>query len=57
MTLQYRKYICSACGYIYDEAAGDVDGGIPEGTRFQDIPEDWVCPECGVDKTYFDPLD
>ncbi len=57
MPHQYKKYICSACGYIYDEAAGDADGGIAEGTRFEDIPDDWVCPECGVDKSFFDPLD
>ena len=54
MPLPYRKYACSACGYVYDEAVGDPDGGLPPGTRFEDIPDDWVCPECGVDKSFFD---
>jgi len=53
----YRKYICSACGYIYDEAEGDPDSGIAPGTRWENVSDEWVCPECGVDKSYFDPLD
>ena len=48
-----RKYRCTVCGYIYDEAAGDPDSGVAPGTTFEDIPEDWVCPECGVDKSSF----
>jgi rubredoxin len=50
----FQKYQCSACGYIYDEAVGDADGGIAPGTYWDDIPDDWVCPECGVDKSFFD---
>lgn len=46
----YRKYVCVVCGYIYDEAEGDPEGGLPPGTRFEDIPDDWVCPECGASK-------
>lgn len=53
----YRQYICLVCGYIYDEANGDPDGGLPPGTRFEDIPDDWVCPDCGVSKTDFVPID
>ncbi|MFO1418386.1 MAG: rubredoxin [Methylotetracoccus sp.] len=53
----YKKYICSACGYIYDEAEGDPDSGISAGTPWEDVSDEWVCPECGVDKSYFDPLD
>ena len=49
------KYECTACGYIYDEAAGDPDGGIAPGTKFEDIPADWVCPICGADKSLFSP--
>jgi rubredoxin len=49
------RYVCSACGYIYDPAEGDVDNGIPAGTEFADLPEDWVCPVCGVDKDMFEP--
>ena len=47
------KYICDICGYIYDPAVGDPDGGIAAGTAFEDIPEDWVCPVCGVGKDDF----
>ena len=47
------KYICDVCGYIYDPEVGDPDGGIAPGTAFEDIPEDWVCPVCGVGKEDF----
>lgn len=47
------KYICDVCGYIYDPEAGDPDGGIAPGTAFEDIPDDWVCPVCGVSKDNF----
>jgi len=49
----FRQYICDACGYIYDEAVGDVDSGLAAGTRFDDIPDDWYCPLCGVTKGDF----
>jgi rubredoxin---NAD+ reductase len=49
----FRKYQCSVCGHIYDEAAGDPDGGLKAGTRFEDIPDSWVCPVCGVSKSEF----
>jgi rubredoxin-NAD+ reductase len=49
----YQKYICRACGYIYDEAEGDPDSGIKPGTRFGDIPDDWYCPICNVGKDDF----
>ena len=52
-----EKYECTACGYIYDPAAGDPDNGISPGTPFSDLPEDWVCPQCGVDKSYFQKQD
>jgi rubredoxin len=47
------KYLCDACGYIYDPEVGDPDAGIAPGTKFEDIPEDWVCPLCGVSKEGF----
>ena len=47
------KYVCEICGYEYDEAAGDPDNGIAPGTKFEDLPEDWCCPLCGVDKSNF----
>lgn len=49
-----EKYICTVCGYIYDEAAGDPDNGVAPGTKFEDIPDDWVCPLCGVPKSDFE---
>jgi len=48
------KYICTMCGYIYDPAIGDEDGGIPPDTAFENLPEDWTCPLCGADKSAFD---
>ncbi|MCC5811512.1 MAG: FAD-dependent oxidoreductase [Ectothiorhodospiraceae bacterium] len=57
MSDSYRRYLCRICGYIYDEAAGDPDGGLPPGTRYEDIPDDWECPECGVSKADFEPLE
>ncbi len=52
---QWDQYICHACGYIYDEAVGDPDGGLAAGTRFEDIPDEWACPLCGVTKADFEP--
>ncbi len=58
MTAQaWRTFICRACGWIYDEALGDADGGLPPGTRFEDIPDDWMCPLCGVSKADFEPCE
>ncbi|WP_332744130.1 FAD-dependent oxidoreductase [Hydrogenophaga sp.] len=51
----WQQYICDACGYIYNEADGDPDGGLPPGTRYADIPDDWACPLCGVTKADFTP--
>ena len=50
-----QKYECSMCGYIYDPAVGDEDGGIAPGTAFDKLPEDWVCPLCGAEKSEFEP--
>lgn len=47
------KYKCPACGYIYDPAIGDPENGFPAGTRFEDLPESWVCPVCGTEKADF----
>ncbi|HOG68919.1 MAG TPA: rubredoxin [Fibrobacteraceae bacterium] len=49
-----KKYRCTVCGYIYDEADGDPDSGVAPGTLFEDIPDDWVCPVCGVTKSDFE---
>lgn len=49
------KYVCIVCGYIYDPDLGDPDSGIEPGTPFEDLPEDWFCPVCGVGKSEFEP--
>lgn len=51
----WQQYICRVCGLIYDEAKGDADSGLAAGTRFEDIPDDWACPICGVGKADFEP--
>ena len=50
------KYQCLACEYIYDPAVVDPDSGLAPGTAFEDIPEDWMCPLCGVSKDMFEPI-
>ncbi len=47
------RYICEPCGWIYDESIGDVEHGLAAGTLFADIPDDWECPDCLIDKTFF----
>lgn len=49
-----KKYVCTICGYVYDPEAGDPDAEIPPGTPFEDIPDHWVCPVCGVGKDQFE---
>lgn len=49
-----KSYVCTACDWVYDPAVGDPDSGIAPGTAFEDIPEDWVCPICGVGKDMFE---
>ena len=44
------KYVCSVCGWVYDEELGDPENNIAPGTKFEDLPDDFVCPLCGVDK-------
>ena len=48
------KYVCSACGYVYDPAVGDPDNNVAPGTAFEALSDDWVCPLCGVDKGGFE---
>ena len=48
------KYVCTVCGYVYDEETGDIDNGIEAGTAFEDLPDDFVCPLCGVGKEEFE---
>ena len=49
-----EKWRCTVCGYIYDPAAGDQDHGVDPGTSFEELSEDWVCPECGAPKSAFE---
>ncbi len=49
------KYVCEVCGYVYDEELGLPDENIAPGTKFEDLPDDFICPECGVDKSMFKP--
>jgi rubredoxin len=55
--MEYRKYICIVCGWIYDEAEGHEEDGLAPGTRWEDIPDDWECPDCGVTKEDFELLE
>lgn len=48
------KYVCQVCGYTYDPAVGDPEGGVPAGTAFEDLPDDWTCPVCGASKDQFE---
>lgn len=51
-----RTWQCVICGFIYDEAAGMPDEGIAPGTPWEDIPEDWACPDCGAAKSAFEMI-
>ena len=51
-----RTWMCVVCGFIYDEAAGIPDEGIAPGTRWEDVPETWTCPDCGVTKDDFEMM-
>jgi rubredoxin len=54
--MAYRTWMCVVCGFVYDEADGLPEEGIAPGTRWEDIPEDWVCPDCGVTKSDFEMM-
>ncbi|GAB6052344.1 rubredoxin [Magnetospira thiophila] len=51
------KYVCVVCDFVYDPAKGLPDDGIAPGTAFADIPDDWTCPDCGVSKSDFEPVE
>ena len=50
------KYACTVCGWVYDPAMGDPDSDIAQGTPFENIPDDWVCPVCGASKDMFEKV-
>lgn len=57
MEIEMDKYRCIVCGYIYDPKKGDPENGVKAGTTFQELPDDWVCPVCGVDKNSFERVE
>ncbi|AKT43796.1 rubredoxin [Chondromyces crocatus] len=57
MASKRQKYRCTVCEHVYDPDLGDPDSGIPPGTAFEDIDENWMCPVCGATKADFEPLD
>jgi rubredoxin len=56
MSTSFKKYVCVVCNHVYDEALGDPDTGIKPGTRWQDVPADWTCPDCGATKADFEEM-
>jgi len=52
--MSYQTLICVVCGYVYDEAAGDPEHGLAPGTRWDDVPDDWLCPDCDMGKDQFE---
>jgi len=56
-TAAYRTWMCVVCGFLYDEAQGLPEEGIPPGTRWEDVPDTWVCPDCGVTKDDFEMVE
>jgi rubredoxin len=57
VTMEYRSWMCVVCGWIYEEEDGLPDDGIAPGTRWEDIPDDFVCPECGAGKSDFEMIE
>jgi len=51
-----EKWKCTVCGWVYDPAVGDPSNGINPGVKFEDLPADWVCPECGAEKDMFEKM-
>ena len=54
---EYKKYICVVCGWMYSEADGAPEEGIEPGTYWEDVPDDWVCPDCGAGKSDFEMIE
>jgi rubredoxin len=55
--MSYKVLTCTVCGYVYDEEKGDAEHGLEPGTRWEDVPEDWACPDCGVGKSDFEMVE
>lgn len=56
-TVKYKTYMCVICGFIYEEEKGLPEENIPAGTRWEDIPETWTCPDCGASKDDFEMIE
>ncbi|HTJ97472.1 MAG TPA: rubredoxin [Rhodocyclaceae bacterium] len=54
---EFKLYRCLICGYVYDEALGDPEHGLEPGTRWEDVPNSWICPECDVGKDDFEMME
>ena len=54
---EYKRYLCVVCGHVYDEESGDPESNLQPGTRWSDVPEDWVCPDCGASKDEYELID
>ena len=54
---EYKTYMCLICGWLYDEASGSPEDGIAPGTRWEDVPINWTCPECGARKEDFEMVE
>ncbi len=52
-----KKWECTLCGYVYDPEAGDPSQGVKPGTDFNDLPDDWICPDCGASKEFFEEME
>ena len=57
MTAPVKKWMCANCGWMYDEALGDAEGGILPGTAWDDVPDTWICPDCGAAKDQFEMIE
>lgn len=55
--MSYKTWVCVTCGYVYNEELGDEEHGIATGTKWQDVAEDWTCPDCGVAKSDFEMME
>ncbi len=55
--VEYKSYMCVICGFVYEEEKGLPDQGIPAGTRWEDIPDTWLCPDCGASKSDFEMIE
>jgi rubredoxin len=51
------RWVCTPCGYVYDPELGDPENGVEPGTAWEDVPDDWLCPDCSLGKEFFEPVD